>query len=315
MKKIDLSSHETSNISLSTWFLLLIAMVLLSGCIQNHTVIHVKPDGSGNIEETVLLSDVMLDLMESFATGMTDSEGQKDDQISNDTTKDKGDSGKEVKKTRDDLIADMSKDAGKRAAQFGDRVKLVSVKPVKTDTAGGYTAVYAFQDIGQVKVNQNPSDKVDGKGTEKDNSSKKQEFILFKFIKGAPSKLIVTSPELKDTTGEKPGVPNKAEPVEVKPNKESDAQNIEMMKTLFKDMTLSISLQFDGIIVNTNATYRYGSTVTLMEMDFGKIINNSELFRQMSTAKPQSIEEVKALLKGVRGLKVELNNPVIVEFK
>jgi hypothetical protein len=288
---------------------------VLFGCIQNHTVIHVKPDGSGTIEETVLLSYVMLDFMESFAIGMTGSEEQKDDQISNNTTKDKGDSGKKEKKTRDDLISDMSKDAEKRAAQFGDRVKFVSVKPVKTDTAGGYTAVYAFQDIGQVKVNQNPSDKVDGKGTEKDNSSKKEEFILFKFVKGAPSKLVVTSPALTDTTGEKPGVPNKAEPVEAKPNKESDAQSIEMMKTLFKDMKLSISLQFDGTIVNTNATYRDGSTVTLMEMDFGKIINNSELFMQMSAAKPQSIEEVKALLKGARGLKIELTNPVFVEFK
>jgi hypothetical protein len=35
----------------------------------------------------------------------------------------------------------------------------------------------------------------------------------------------------------------------------------------------------------------------------------------MNATKPQSIAETKTLLKGVKGLKVELNNPVFVEFK
>ena len=90
---------------------------------------------------------------------------------------------------------------------------------------------------------------------------------------------------------------------------------MEMTKKLFQDMKLRISLQFEGTIVNTNATFRDGSTVTLMEMDFGKIINNAKLFNQLAAAKPQSIEETKALVKSIEGLKIETNNPVTVEFK
>jgi hypothetical protein len=41
--------------------------VFLSGCIQDTIVIHVKPDGSGTIEETFLLSNSMFDMMESIA--------------------------------------------------------------------------------------------------------------------------------------------------------------------------------------------------------------------------------------------------------
>jgi hypothetical protein len=52
-----------------------------------------------------------------------------------------------------------------------------------------------------------------------------------------------------------------------------------------------------------------------MEMDFGKIMNNATLFKQLTAAKPQSIEETKALVKSIEGLKIETNNPVTVEFK
>jgi hypothetical protein len=50
-------------------------------------------------------------------------------------------------------------------------------------------------------------------------------------------------------------------------------------------------------------------------MDFGKIMSNAELLKKLNTAKPQSMEETKALLKNVEGLKIETNNPVTIEFK
>ena len=88
-----------------------------------------------------------------------------------------------------------------------------------------------------------------------------------------------------------------------------------MMKDLFHDMKLLISLQFEGTILKTKATYRNGSTVTLIEMDFDKIINNAALFKQLLAVNPQSIGETKASFKSVEGLKFETNNPVTVEFK
>lgn len=291
----------------------MLMVVFLSGCIQDSIVIHIKPDGSGTIEETSLLSNSMIDIMETIAGGMTGSVNQKVDQDNKDAAK--GDPKKEEKKIRDEIMAKLMKDAADRAETFGAKVKFISAKPVKTDTGSGYTAIYAFQDINLVKVNQNPSDKVDLQGAEKNDSSVKQESLLFKFTKGSPSRLVVTFPAKKDAAGDKSSAPDSTKDIEGKSNKESDAQSMEMTKKLFQDMKLKISLQFAGTIVNTNATFRDGSTVTLMEMDFGKIMNNAKLFNQLAAAKPQSIEETKALVKSIEGLKIETNNPVTVEFK
>jgi hypothetical protein len=291
----------------------MLMVVLLCGCIQDSIVIHVKADGSGTIEETSLLSNSMIDIMESLEHSMTGSDTRKSDQDKKDATKDN--SRKEDNKTRDDVIAKMVKDAEMRAATFGASVKFISAKPVKTDTGSGYSAVYAFQDISKVRVNQNPSDKLDAQKAEKGASSQKEEFLHFMFVKGSPSKVVITFPAQKDVAVDKPGTPDSTKTSEDKPNKASDDQAMEMTKSLFKDMKMIISLKFEGTIVKTNATYRDGSTVTLIEMDFNKFMNNAAQFKQLSTAMPQSIEETKALFKSVEGLKFETNNPVTVEFK
>ena len=95
----------------------------------------------------------------------------------------------------------------------------------------------------------------------------------------------------------------------------ASAQSPEMMKNIFQDMKVKISLQFEGTIINTNATYRDGSTVTLVEMDIGKLMTTGTLFKQVLVANPLSVGETRALFKNVDGLKVETNNPVTVEFK
>jgi hypothetical protein len=303
----------------------LLVVGFFSGCIQDTTVIHIKPDGSGTIEETALLSNSMLEVIESLSNTMAGPEKQKDNQEQKDAAKD--DAKKADKKSRDDVIVKMAKDAEKSAIRFGSTVKFISAKPVKTDTGSGYTAVYAFQDINQVKINQNPSDKIDGQKAEKGDSPSKGEFLLFKFTKGSPSRLVITLPAQKEAAVNKSDAPESVKTAEEKPqpdstktiedtsNKESDAQTQEMMKNLFQDMKLKISLHIEGTIVKTNATYRDGSTITLIEMDFGKIVSNPELFKKLSASKPDSIEETKALLKSVEGLKFEINNPVTVDFK
>ncbi|MEN6319354.1 MAG: hypothetical protein ABFD82_11440 [Syntrophaceae bacterium] len=291
----------------------LLMVFILCGCIQDTIVIHVKPDGSGTIEETSLLSNSIIEIMESFASGMGGSDAEKSGQDKKDAIK--GDPPKEAKKTSDDMITKMLKDAELRAATYGASVKFISAKPVTTDTGSGYSAVYAFQDINQVRVNQNPSDKLDSQKAEKNASPAKEEFLLFTFVQGSPSKLVVTFPAQKSAAVEPTATPESVKGNEDKPNKEADAQAMEMIKNIFKDMRLVISLKFEGTIVKTNASYRDGSMVTLVEMDFNKFLDNADLLKQLNAAKPQSIEATKALLKNVKGLKFEMNNPVTVEFQ
>jgi hypothetical protein len=65
----------------------MLMVIFLSGCIQDNIVIHIKPDGSGTIEETSLLSNSMIDIMESVAGGMAGSVDQKGYQDNKDSAK------------------------------------------------------------------------------------------------------------------------------------------------------------------------------------------------------------------------------------
>jgi hypothetical protein len=312
----DLIKSDVS-FSVKRLFYMLAALwpvIFLFGCIQDHTVVYVKTDGSGTIEETVLMANTMFDVMKSLEAGLKGLNKEAKDPSDNDTPNGDRKPEKEVKKIVDDLIAEMSKDAEKKTTQFGSQVKLVSVTPVKTDSANGYKAVYEFQDIGQVRINQHPGENAD-KRAERGTPANGEEFIYFTFTKGSPAKLVVAFPNSQNDVGKEQEVTKNNEPLEKKDDKETEEATIEMMKTLFKDMKLSIKLQFDGVIVKTNAAYREGSTITLMDMDFVKIAGNVALLKQMSAAKPNSIEEMKPLLKSIPGLKIEYNNPVIVEYQ
>jgi hypothetical protein len=79
---------------------------------------------------------------------------------------------------------------------------------------------------------------------------------------------------------------------------------------------------FDGLAaltifsdVKSNATYRFGRTVTLIDMDFGKVIIDPELLKKINKEQPQSVEEMKKMVKRIEGLKMEFTNPVIIDFK
>ncbi|MBI5602031.1 MAG: hypothetical protein HY879_01605 [Deltaproteobacteria bacterium] len=215
----------------------------------------------------------------------------------------------ETKAEKEDPIQGMIKDARAKENQYGPEVKFVSAVPLKTETMGGFKAIYAFKDINTLRIDQNPGNKAGKLGEDKKISAKKEEVILFKFVKGPVSTLTVTMPKFK---GEKEAQVPKGE---VQKESQPDPKAAEMMKMFLKDMGLRIALEIDGTILKTNATYRKNSELTIVELHFGKFIENKEIFDKVNAAQPQTIEEVKELVKGIEGLKIEMTNPIVVEFK
>jgi hypothetical protein len=288
----------------------------LSGCIQNDTVIHVKPDGSGTVEETVALSNMLMESMQKFSKdlseGMSDANSDaKTNPDKTDKPETKPDQDKKEKPEVHDPIQAMMKDARSRETQYGPDVKFVSATPVKTETMSGYRAVYAFKDINSLRINQNPKGKTGMPSNDKEEAGKTDEIIHFKFVKGPVSTLTVTMPE-KAKDGKTADEEKKEEQ---KKKNESDPNADEMLKVFFKDMSIKLVLDIEGTIVDTNATYRDKSQLTLLDIQFGKIIGNSKVLEKMNTAQPKTVEETKELLKGIEGLKIEINNPVVVSFK
>jgi len=270
-----------------------IGSVFLFGCFQTDTVIRIKPDGSGVIEETFLLSNSFLESFQELSKGFAG---------------DDNDTKNEAKTEKQDPVQGMIKDAQSREKQFGPDVKFVSAIPLKTETMSGYKAIYAFKDINTLKVNQNPGNKTKKPGAGEENPAK-EENILFKFVKGPVSTLTVTMPKNKE--GKEVEVPKG----EVQKKGEADPKAAEMAKTFLKDMGIRIALEIDGTILKTNATYRKKSELTIVDLNFGKLIENKNVFEKVIAADPKTIEEAKELIKGIEGLKMEMANPIVVDFK
>jgi hypothetical protein len=264
----------------------------------------VRPDGSGVIEDTVRLSNALVESLQNFSKGFTEANTDADIK---DKDKDKGKNKAEVQSPVDSLM----KDAKSREKQYGPDVTFVSATPVKTETMLGYKAIYSFKDINALRINQNPESKTGKPADAKDKSQKKEEIIRFNFVKGPVSTLTVTMPEnAKDNKGT-----NEVKKGEQPGKNASDPGAAEMIKMFFKDMSIGIAIEIDGKIIRTNATYQDKSRITLIDMHFGKILENEKVFEKLNAAQPKTIAEMKELVKGIIGLKIEMNNPVVVVFQ
>jgi hypothetical protein len=91
-------------------------------------------------------------------------------------------------------------------------------------------------------------------------------------------------------------------------NPEQMQQAMAMMKVMMAGMFVDVSLDVDGRIVKTDAPYVQGSRVTLMQVDFDKLLAD-----EASLMKLQKATDIKALA-GVPGLKVLTTPNVSVEF-
>lgn len=292
--------------------LIVLIVLCLVGCLQVNTVVKVKSDGSGTIEETFLMSKVFVQQMKAMMEGMAVKmeqafKGQKEQ---NDEQLIKKPKEKQTGKPFDIF---NETNLAKKASNLGEGVTYVSGEKITTDKFEGYKAIYEFKDINKLKINQNPSENVPSGPVEKTKgSSKKKEFVTFNFIKGNPSTLNIKLPT------DKADIKPKSSSKNIKTTQTND-QTSEMMmaqmKMMFEGMKVAMAIEVQGSIVETNATHREGSRVTLMELDFGKLLEKPENLKKFSQSNVETIESAKKLMKDLPGIKVDLNEEVMIKFK
>lgn len=274
--------------SMGKWFVVLIAVLTLAGCIESNTVIKVNRDGSGEVEETFLMGTEVIQMMMGLAASSGEEESPPPD------------------------LLDRPK-LEQKALAMGGGVTLTSAEKISTDKSQGYRAVYRFSDINKLKINQNPDENVpeSPSGGKEDPT---RELIAFQFIEGTktkPAVLTIINPPMETADqstetaqGEKAG-----------PGPEQDEGMLEMFKMIFKDMRIDVAVEVNGKIVKSDATHVEGSKITLMEMDFSKIVENEEAFKKLALSKTESLEETKQAIAALPGIKVELKDRVEVQFK
>jgi hypothetical protein len=290
-------------------FLICVILLTLTACFQVDTTLEVKTDGSGVIEETFLMKKDFLDQMKIMVEGMAKDMGQALPESENHGKTQKG--AEAQNKTKEFDIFDEAK-LKEGAKEMGEGVTYVEGSKVVVGGYEGYKAIYAFKDINKVRINQNPGEKVPG-GPQQGNADAKgaKEYLTFTFTKGKPAELIIKSPA--KGFDKKSGDSSEG----VKPSQDNANASEEMlsqMKGLFQGMKFALAVVVDGDILETNATHREGSKITLLELDFGKLIENPEKFKKFSESKPKTMEEAKLLMQDLPGIKVDLNNEIKIIF-
>ncbi len=260
--------------------LTLAALLCLTGCFTFETLIKVRHDGSGTVEQTFVLGGPMLQMMMMFA-------------------------GDEEKM---DLCKE--EDLRNQAAEMGAGVSLDGAETIEEEGRLGCRARYLVKDINTLRISQDPGDRLPDQMSEGAGASDAPpEFITFRFTPGATATLMVQIPQnFKDQIDQ--DTPDDPFPADTSQR----AMQLQMMREMLKGGRVRIALAVDGAIQETNATYRKGSQVTLVDVNFDTLLEDEAQLERLMDANPKSADDVKALIENVEGIDVETQENVKIRF-
>ena len=259
--------------------LLFIPVILFSGCIKVKSNVIINKDGSGILEEQVLMSDMVVEMMNNFMSSFQDSTSAPE----------------EFKLFKEDELKAKS-------SEYGEGVKYVSGEEIKIEGWQGYKAIYSFKDLNKLKMETDPNTKVESP----QDDGKENEYFSFKFVPGDIAELIIDRPDLSSK--------KKDEEITVETDAEIEGLDDDMIK-MMDGMTMTISLEFNGEIVETNASYVDDSKITMLDIDFSEILKDKESLELFKNNPPDNLDEMKAIVENIPGMKIEFKKPVIIKFK
>ena len=268
----------------------MVVLVLLAacgvGCLSVDSVIKVKADGTGTIEQTMLIN--------SSATGMLSMIGSGQDGA--------------AAKTKLDPATLFSEDKLRsEAARLGDGVSFVSSTPVAKGDMNGVTAVYAFTDFNALRVSTAMPDLEDA-GTSITGTGQRLPLVL---TRNAGSS-VITLDMLAAAGGPPP--PGAATAREGAP--EIPKEMMSMLAPMFRDMRVAVSLEPQGTLVRTNATHVTGQRVTLVDVAFGELLADPSALEKMEAlGSNPSMPAIRSALKGMKGVRINDADTLEIEFR
>lgn len=255
----------------------LLAAFSLTACLNSTTLVKVKPDGSGTVEQTTLMNVAALKGMMGGAAGQMNGPMMNREELE------------------------------RTATRMGEGVRLVSSEPIKGDSGfEGVKAIFAFEDINKIQVSQGPSGPRSSEPTSDDP-------VRFKLTRnGATATLNINFVD-RPGAGKTDTAPN-SQPGDM-PDL-SNPMIMNMMKAMFQGFKINIGLEVVGSIVKTNAEYVTGPRLTLLELDVAELLADEAKFKtlQGKLGPDASLSEVKPYLKDFKGIKID-GPSITVEFR
>jgi hypothetical protein len=259
---------------------------MLPGCIEINTLIKVSKDGSGILEETVMLSREIIEMISELEKAfLEDTLDFKPFEFYNES----------------ELKAQTN--------QFGEEVRYISSQKISRENKEGYLVMYEFRDLNKLRINQNPNSRVHLESFE-DEPEVQEEFITFSYISGRPSEVRIQMP-MEEMMGDTVEDEWMKDPEGIE---EADEMN-EQLSKIFQDLRIAMTLNVEGNITRTNADHVEGSNIIILDIDFGKLLEDPEKIREFRDADPQNFEQVKTILKDIPGIRVDSNKQIIVQFE
>lgn len=267
----------------------LLAALALPSCLQQSTTIHLNKDGSGTLVEETTLGAQMTAMLDQMA-GMGG--GEKTDPVKEMASPEK---------------------AKARAAALGEGVTVQKVEPITVNGNKGARATFRFADINKLKYSMGSGlqDSMPKPPGGEEAEKPKEKPTTFKYAGGV---LTITNPAPEKA--DKADKPDKTAGEE-KPDPAADMSEAmePMMKQMMGDMKMSFKVVIDSGIAETNATNVKGNTVTLAEMDMGKVMENPGAFKKLQSTDQQDPAKAMEALKGMKGITMETKPEITIKVK
>ncbi|HYB96467.1 MAG TPA: hypothetical protein VEC39_15955 [Vicinamibacterales bacterium] len=260
----------------------LFAAFSVTACLNSTTLVKLKPDGSGTVEQTTLVNVAAL----------------------------KGVMGAGPAQANQGPMMNKA-DLERTAQRMGKGVRLVSAEPIKgANGFEGTKAIFSFDDINQVQISQDPN--LSGSTDNMMAAGKTEDPVKFKLTRGGTTSTLTiefadrpvgdAKPSSGAAAGEMPDLTN--------------PMIMSMIKTMFNGFKVNIDLEVVGSIVKTNAEYVSGPRITLLEMDMAALLADEAKLKalQSKIGPGASFSDVKPLLKDVKGIKID-GPSISVEFR
>lgn len=280
-------------------------MVALSGCMESATVLQVNKDGSGTILVREFLSPETLSMMGGFGSmldEMAEASGGESEDVDG----------------LGDLPVIMRGMVVERAKEYGDSVRLTAVREVTNDRDWqGYMARFEFDDVNAVRLKSASADDGDAE-TEYRLAFTPGATAELRLIPGKPADVVAADfmPEFGMDDMEVEG--DMDVPMDMSGMMEGmdDAMSA-MFGNMFKGMRMSVYVDVEGDIVETDAMHRSESRpnrVALVDMDFDKLMSHPEALNRLMSNDPASVFKLQE--EGAPGLLMEdPDKPVTIRFR
>ncbi len=247
----------------------------LPACLQNETTVTLEKDGSGTVVEETILGAQMMEMMAQFAQP-----GMPD--------------------PIDEMFSEEK--AKQKVANLGEGVEFVKIEKIDKDGRRGARMHYKFANINTLALS--PGDAVGDMNQQDPNApkpeKKPEDNVRFAYADG---KLKITTPETdyKD--------------MDMSDENAENPQMEEMMTKMLADMRITMKLVVAPGIEASTATHVDGDTVTLFDVEVGKMIAQKDQLKKISETAKTDKEAAKAEFGKLDGVRVETQEKVEVTLK